>query len=67
MYSLDKEKIECALGKREIWFLAGQECRECCKFIYDVGIRGIYLSLTLVTPQIQTTRLIMFFIYYFFI
>ena len=47
MYSLDEEKIECALGNRDIWFLAGQESRECSIFIADVGIRGFYLSLTL--------------------
>ena len=47
LYSLDGEKIECVLGKREIWFLAGQVSRECCIFISDVGILGIYLFLTL--------------------
>ena len=25
MYSLDEEKIECALGKRKIWFLAAKK------------------------------------------
>ena len=45
--NLDEEKIECAVGDRDIWFLAGQESRECCIFISYVGIRGIYLSLTL--------------------
>ena len=44
MHSLDEEKIECTLGNREIWFLAGQEGRE-LYFISDVGIRGIYLTL----------------------
>ena len=29
---VDKEKIESALGNRDIWFLAGQESRECCVF-----------------------------------
>ena len=27
--------------------LAGKESQECCVFVYEVGIRGIYLSLTL--------------------
>ena len=32
MYGLNKEKIECALGNREIWFLGqGQEC--CVSFL----------------------------------
>ena len=43
----DEEMIECALGDMEICVLAGQESRECCVFISDVGIRGIYLSLNL--------------------
>ena len=38
-------KIKCSLGHREILFLAGQESRECL-IISDVGIRGIYLSLS---------------------
>ena len=58
MYSLDEEKIECVLGNRDILLLAGQESRECCIFISDVGIRGIYSPLTLGT---ETTRLIMLF------
>ena len=29
---VDKENIESALGNRDIWFLAGQESRECCVF-----------------------------------
>ena len=32
VYSLDEEKIECALGNRDIWFLAGQESLECSEF-----------------------------------
>ena len=28
MYSLDEEKTECALGNKEIWFLAGQESQK---------------------------------------
>jgi len=31
--------------KEEVFFLAGQESRECCVFISDVGISGMYLSL----------------------
>ena len=34
VYSLDKEKIKCELGNRDIWFLAGQESRECCVFYF---------------------------------
>ena len=34
MYSLDEEKIEYALGNRNIWFLAGQESRKCCVFYF---------------------------------
>ena len=42
MYSLDEEKIECALGNREVWFLAGQkESQECCILTSDVRIRDI--------------------------
>ena len=44
--------------KQEVLFFAGQESRECCIFLSDVGIRGIYSPLTLGT---ETTRLIMFF------
>ena len=42
MYGLNEEKIECALGNREIWFL-GQEC---C-------ISDTYLYLTLGTAKIK--------------
>ena len=38
---------------REIWFLAGQENQKCCIFITNVGIRGIYLSLTLGTVKFK--------------
>ena len=41
MFNLEIEKIECALGNKEL-FLAGQENRELYVFISDVGIRGIY-------------------------
>ena len=47
MYSLDEERVNCALRNMNFWFLALQESRECCIFISDVGFRGIYLSLTL--------------------
>ena len=53
MYSLDEERIESALGNREILFSAGKEGRECCISICDVGIRGIYLSLTLGTAKLK--------------
>ena len=45
MFNLGVEKIKCALGNKES-FLAGLENRECCVFISDVGVCGIYLSLT---------------------
>ena len=34
-------------------FLAGQESRDCFDFITDVGIRGIYLYLTLGTAKFK--------------
>ena len=46
MFNIYEEK-ECALGNKEFCFLAGQESQECCVFVSDVGIRGIYWSLTL--------------------
>ena len=33
--------------------MAGQESQECCIFISDVGIRGIYFSLTLGTAKFE--------------
>ena len=51
--SLDEEKIECVLGHREIWYLAGQESRECCIRFSDVGSRGIYVSLILGTATFK--------------
>ena len=38
MYKKDGEKLQCALGTMDFGFLAGQENREACVFIY------IYLS-----------------------
>ena len=52
-YSRWRKEKECALGNREILFLAGQESRECCIFLSDVGICGIYLSLTLGTAKVE--------------
>ena len=49
MFNLNEEKIEFTFGTRIFVFLAGQKSQECCLFISDVGIRGIYLSLTLGT------------------
>ena len=34
-------------------FLAGQESRDCFHFIFDVGIRSIYLSLALDTAKFK--------------
>ena len=53
MFNQDEGKIECVAGNREICFLAGQESRDCLDFIYDVGIRGIYLSLALSTAKFK--------------
>ena len=39
--------------QQEVLFLAGQESRERFVFISDVGIRGIYLSLTLGTAKFK--------------
>ena len=39
--------------KQEDMFLAGQESRDCYDFISDVGIRGIYLSLSLGTAKFK--------------
>ena len=36
-----------------VLFLEGQENRKCCVFISDIGIRGIYLSLTLCTAKLK--------------
>ena len=49
MYSHVEESIECVLGNREIWFLAGNVVF----FSDDSGIRGIYLSLTLGTAKFK--------------
>ena len=37
-----------------VLFLAGQEIRQWCVFISGIGIRGIYLSLTLFTAKSKT-------------
>ena len=39
--------------KQGILFLAGQESRECYVFISDVGLCGVYLSLTLDTAKFK--------------
>ena len=51
--NLDDEKIKCALGNREFWFLAGQDSRDCCVFTSDFGIRGINLSLTHISAKFK--------------
>ena len=51
MYSLDEEKIECALGNMEIWFWGKGKNVVC--LISDVGIRDTYLYLTLGTAKIK--------------
>ena len=44
MFNLDEVKIVCALGNKEFFWQGKDRIRE---FNSDVGIRGIYLSLTL--------------------
>ena len=48
MFNLGEEKIEYALGHKELGFGRTRKPRMLCFFISDVGTRGIYLSLTLV-------------------
>ena len=50
MFNQNERKIEFAVGNGDI-FLAGQESRDCFDVIFEVGIRGIYLSLALVTAK----------------
>ena len=48
MFNLDEEMIEFALGNRALFFWQGKKAYNVvCFFISDIGIRGIYLSLTL--------------------
>ena len=65
---LSKEDVFIWLRKHRMctWqqgvlILVGQEIRECCIFISDVGTRHLFVSGSWYC-QIQTTRLIMFFI-----
>ena len=44
MFNLDEEKIECAIGNKEL-FLAGQESLKWRVAISDVRTRGMSLSL----------------------
>ena len=53
MFNLEEERKECALGNKDL-VLSGQERGVCYVFIYDVGIRGIYSSLTLGTAKFKT-------------
>ena len=46
-----QQNLNCLTGKES--FLAGQESQECCVYISDAGIRGIYLSLTLGTAKFK--------------
>ena len=52
MVSLDEEKVECALGNRDIWFWQGK-----------IAKNSIFLFICLcpLVLPIQETRLIMFF------
>ena len=45
MFNLDEEKI--------VFFLAEQDRWECCVSISDVGVSGIYMSLTLGTAKFK--------------
>ena len=48
MFNLDEEMIEFALGNRALFFWQDKKAYNVvCFFISDIGIRGIYLSLTL--------------------
>ena len=60
MFNLDEEKIEFAHGNTALVFWQGKKAENVSLFLYDVEIRGSYLSLTLGTAN-QTSRLIMFF------
>ena len=62
MYSLDEEKIECALGNREIWFLPMQEIQECCISLSDVGTCSIHLSLTAKFRQLDYLCSLIFYV-----
>ena len=53
MFNQDEGKMECAVGNREMGFLAVQESRDCFVFISDVVICGIYLSLALGTAKFK--------------
>ena len=50
MFNLDEEKIEYALGHKELGFRQDKKAENVVFFFFtsDVGTRGIYLSLTLV-------------------
>ena len=41
VFNLDEEKIEYALGNKELFFWQGKKDGEYCILIYDVGTRGI--------------------------
>ena len=56
MFNLNEETKECTLAMHNAtrrFFLAGQERREFYVFIFDVGICGIYLSLTIGTVEFK--------------
>ena len=57
MYSLDEEKIECALGNGEIWFWQGKKAENVFFYFWSRDSRHLFVF----DCQIQTTRLIMFF------
>ena len=51
MFNLNEDRMYT--WKQGFLFLIGQESWECCVFISDVGIRGIYLSLALDTAKFK--------------
>ena len=53
MYSLDEEKIEYVLETGRFGFWHGKKVENGGIFISDVGIRSIYLSLTLGTAKFK--------------
>ena len=48
-----KMKIKCALGNRDFEFLEGKKAEKLVVFISDIGICGIYSSLTLGTAKFE--------------
>ena len=52
-YNLDEEKLKCALSNRNFFFFGKARKLKMLYFESDVGIRCIYLSLTLGTAKFK--------------